>query len=351
MAWTKPEYSKGQVDSAGDWLINDDFLSWLTGDNDKMFAIINNWRSAHSYPLLAMRMTLTGRAKRVDERAIVAQRLKRLTSIDVKLRRNANMALSQMQDIGGCRAVVKTVGHVDRVVKLYDDAIAKNPKVRAQFVRKYDYIATPKDDGYRGVHLIYKYRSEAHQKQPWNGLRVEIQIRSRLQHAWATAVETVDIFTAQSIKTGGGRDEWRRFFVLMGSVMAGMERRPACPNTPADPRDLRRELRQAAHDLDVRKVLRGWTSALNVLPTQTAQDAGVYLLYVDAKEDTVKITGFDDADQAKASEVYLNTEKMIKDKPWAQAVLVSAGSVQALRSAFPNYFADTRVFLDALGRA
>jgi hypothetical protein len=62
----------------------------------------------------------------------------------------------------------------------------------------------------------------------------------------------------------------------------------------------------------------------------------------------LEITGFSDGEQAMASKVYLETERKIKDRPAAQVVLVSAGSIQALRSAFPNYFADTRVFIDAV---
>lgn len=116
MAWAKPLFSKGQVDKAGEELIDDDETkSSDLEEIEQMLAVINNWRAAHSYPLLAVRMTLTGRAKRVDDRAIVAQRLKRLSSISIKLHRNENMALSQMQDIGGCRAVVRTVAHVDAV--------------------------------------------------------------------------------------------------------------------------------------------------------------------------------------------------------------------------------------------
>ena len=68
-------------------------------------------------------------------------------------------------------------------------------------------------------------------------------------------------------------------------------------------------------------------------------------------DDTWDVTGFSSAEQAKASEVYLSTEKMIKDKPTAQAVLVSVESVHTLRTAFPNYFADTRVFIGSVKRA
>jgi ppGpp synthetase/RelA/SpoT-type nucleotidyltranferase len=179
MAWTRLLYTKGQVDAAGRVLAP---RLGYTDDNEptdeqweQTFAVINNWRSAHSYPLLATRMTLTTRARKLDARAVVAQRLKRLTSIQTKLWRNQNMALSQMQDIGGCRAVLRTVSRVDRLVESYEDVFAKNPNVRAEFVRKYDYIARPKKDGYRSVHFVIKYRTKSRHLRAWNGLRVEIQ--------------------------------------------------------------------------------------------------------------------------------------------------------------------------------
>src|SRR6266571_4338178 len=134
----------------------------------------------------------------------------------------------------------------------------------------------------------------------------------------------------------------------MGTAIAIMERRPPCPSCPESPTELRRELREAIQQLKVRSVLRGWSRAINYLPTHTTHDAGVYLLYLDTDTETIKVTGFPDSERARASNVYLATEKTIKDKPSAQAVLVSVESVQALRSAFPNYFADTRVFIDAM---
>ena len=91
---------------------------------------------------------------------------------------------------------------------------------------------------------------------------------------------------------------------------------------------------------------------MNYLPTKTVTGgAAVYLLYLDAAEEKIKVTGFSTAEQAKASEVYLSTEKMIRNKGTAQAVLVSVESLQTLRTAFPNYFADTRVFIAAVKRA
>ena len=157
MAFTRPNFSRHQVDLAGIRLVGE--MPLWRRDYQNALAIANNWRSSHSYPLLAMRMTLAGRARRVDGDALVAQRLKRLRSTESKLRRLPHMKLSQMQDIGGCRAVVGSVQQVDDLVSLYELGTAKNPHKRAQFVEKYDYIAQPKGNGYRSVHLVYKYGS------------------------------------------------------------------------------------------------------------------------------------------------------------------------------------------------
>lgn len=70
-----------------------------------------------------------------------------------------------------------------------------------------DYIADPRSSGYRGTHLIYRYFSD--RVETYNGLRVEVQLRSHLQHAWATAVETVGTFLKQALKASQGHEQWR----------------------------------------------------------------------------------------------------------------------------------------------
>ncbi len=43
--------------------------------------------------------------------------------------------------------------------------------------------------------MVYKFISESPQFSQYNEMLIEIQLRTRLQHNWATAVETVGIFT------------------------------------------------------------------------------------------------------------------------------------------------------------
>jgi hypothetical protein len=46
-------------------------------------------------------------------------------------------------------------------------------------------------------------------------------------------------------------DGWRRFFLLMGSAIAKLERRPLCPDCPMDDRELKSELHALVDQLRV----------------------------------------------------------------------------------------------------
>ncbi len=188
MEWPVPEHSRNQVDNAGFTLAGHSSgrLPATTA-----YPIINNWRSAHNYPLNTFQVTLRRNCSKVDSDYTVAQRIKRLTSIRAKLQRHDSMQLSQMQDIGGCRAILTSVDNVNALVKLYERSRFKH-KLR----NKKDYIINPKGDGYRGVHLIYEYVGSP-LTSCYDKLKIEIQIRTDLQHIWATSVETVGLFTQQ----------------------------------------------------------------------------------------------------------------------------------------------------------
>jgi ppGpp synthetase/RelA/SpoT-type nucleotidyltranferase len=107
------------------------------------------------------------------------------------------MTLSQMQDIGGCRAIVSSAEGVAKLCASYAESDLKHILHQTD-----NYIDTPKDSGYRGVHLIYRYHSD--RRQDYNSLKIEMQLRSQLQHAWATAVETVGAFVRQALKSSVG---------------------------------------------------------------------------------------------------------------------------------------------------
>lgn len=124
--WTIPSTTKGEVNRAGQVLVEGSLFAGLPPiDRAEVLNTINNWRSSHGYPQHIAKKTLQTRAKRIDEHSICAQRLKRLPSIISKLRRNRNMKLSQMQDIGGCRAIMPTIGDLRDLITISLHALTR----------------------------------------------------------------------------------------------------------------------------------------------------------------------------------------------------------------------------------
>ena len=166
MAWTAPEYSRSQVNDAGVTLVDS---SASRQAKSRARTIVNNWRASQGFPLNALQMNLRNTVAAFGDAALVAQRLKRLSSIEAKLRRSHHMQLARMHDIGGCRAVLPSADDVLDIVRKYDKSRAMHEPLR-----RYDYLTSPRDSGYRGVHLVYGYRTRSNAHAAYRGMRIEI---------------------------------------------------------------------------------------------------------------------------------------------------------------------------------
>jgi hypothetical protein len=198
------------------------------------------------------------------------------------------------------------------------------------------------------VHLVYAYHSD---KTPtYQGLKVELQIRSRLQHAWATAVETVGTFTRQALKSSWGDTDWLRFFALTSSALALREGTPLVPGTPENPDELVRELRRVAKKLKAVDRLNAYGTTLQY--AEQAMDGmkgHTFLLELDVATHRLTVRSYDNA--AIATEAYNSLEREIEEESTKDVVLVSVESLAALRRAYPNYFLDTTAFVESLQEA
>jgi hypothetical protein len=311
-------------------------------DRAKAIAITNNWRSSHAFPLNTLQMNLRRVARNFDSSVTVAQRQKRLPSIISKLSRLDWLSLADMQDLGGCRAVLTEVGEVEALAEYYLNASS----MRHELVQQDHYIDKPKKSGYRSIHLIYAYQSD--KNEIYNSLRIEMQLRSQLQHAWATAVETIDLFTSQALKSSTGEKRWLRFFALMSSALAVRESRPRVPGTPDDYRELIDELRSLAKRLQVIERLSGYAAAMQIIE-DAPLESRFLILELDTINATLRVEHYNN--QIVATDAYNALETATADEPGRDIVLVRVESLGALRSAYPNYFADTSVFVAALGDA
>ncbi len=344
MEWAKLRYTRREVNEAGKYLVGVEALDFDENKVDEALDIVDNFRASHAFPLNTLQNRLRLQAKRIDRKSIIAQRLKRLSSILYKLDRFETMDLWDMQDIGGCRAVVSNIEDVKRVVDSF-----KLGRIRHKLAHEDDYIEQPRDSGYRSWHLIYRYYSD--RNEVYNSFKIEIQIRTFLQHAWATAVETIDAFTKQALKSSRGERDWERFFQLMGTWMAIRENTTLVQSTPTSINELRQELRACANELQVAKSLAGFTAALRITRRPSVNGADYLLLYLDNVSERLNVTGYARRELRDAARTYARIEKRIRKKEGTDAVLVSVDSIRNLRRAYPNYFADTRMFVEELNRA
>jgi len=336
--WKEPEYSKKQINEAGNIIRKPDAAS---EEIQQARNIIDNWRAAHAYPLHVFYMNLRGKASSRQD-VIVAERLKRLNSIVDKLKREPTMELIRMQDLGGCRMVLPTLEEV------YDYSYRfQKSKIRHEAKTPKDYIKNPKKSGYRSLHLIYRFKTDSPEKQIFNEypMLIELQFRTHLQHIWATAVESMGLFTNQALKAGKGDAEVKRFFVLVSSLFAMKEGSPIVPDTILDEKAIVTEINQ----IDSQQHILDMLSAIRVVVEKESgfipDKRGYYILQLDYKAGELTKVFFKPSEIDMASKTYDYLERLRKDDP-VDIVLVRATSFSTVKEAFPNYFMDIGEFVD-----
>lgn len=334
MEWAKPPESKGLVTRAGEAIR----CHKLPVPDKEALSVVNAWRAAHSFPLNTFQVELRRRAKLASSDATVAQRIKRLESIHAKLVDKPSMRLTQMQDIGGCRAVVGGTPQLRALVSGYESA---STRLKHQFHHQKDYIAGPKADGYRSQHLIYQYSSRY--GSAWDGLFIEIQVRTRVQHAWATAVETVDTFTRQGLKARRGDERWRRFFALVSTAVAAFEYQPSVIGTPTNKAALIEEIAHLERELGVVALLTAHQKSIDRITSHGRAD--YYVIEMNFDEKTSNFLGFSKARLLQAQTYVTLREQQISEDQNIQIVLVASSSIKALQRAYPNYLLDTTIFV------
>lgn len=339
-------YSQKEINNAGE------ILRDTNKSNEKInkaLDILDNFRTSHSYPLHIFRVNLKNNSLRKDKNAIISQRLKRISSIIKKLNRiypnNSSIRLFQIQDIAGCRVVVKNYSIAKEIYELY----LKGRNLKHKFVKSNDYITYPKGDGYRSFHVVYEFQSDKG-KERHNGRRVEIQIRTKLQHIWATAVETVDFFTRQSLKLNEGDKEWEDFFRLVSSAFAIKENCPLVKDTPTDRKELYSKIKEKEKQLDVINKLSKWNNALRLIDEKQLKNktAKFFLLELDIGREDLFIQSYDAKQEEQATKEYSKLEKKYKNQKDYDVVLVGVEVAKDLKKAYPNYFIDTTDFVKEL---
>jgi len=339
MAYASPKYSRGRVDRAGRAIASHQFVQ---EDVD----VLENWRASHAHILNTFKQLLYNRSTIYE--VVIAQRLKRRPTIIDKLGRFPDMNLSRMHDIAGCRLIFSSITEL-QAFRAELNAGRFDHKRRNEGDSRWDYLSHPKEDGYRGIHDAFKYEVEPKDRrmktaQPWNGMLIEIQYRTFVQHAWSTAVEVAGLVTVNNPKFGRGRQEVRDFFRVSSEMLAR-----SLENMPSSlPQKGSKELVYDIEKLESETHIQRLFGNLNANISEFDFKKISILIFTYAKagqeESSLEIRTYQSVTSALLD--YSKLEKDLSGR--ADIVLVGTNSVENMRFAFRNYFADTSDFLEML---
>ncbi len=330
------EHSRKAIGRAGDTLVQKNMLS---EEYNNALNKLSNWRASHVYPLLIVQNLLHRRAKKIDKKVLVVQRLKRIPSIVNKLEINPGMKLHRLQDIGGCRAIMSDMANVyalrDNIIKKFSNHI---------LIKENDYIKEMKESGYRGIHLIYKFQGKIH--TDFNNHLIEIQLRTQLQHAWATSVEIMGTYLNEPLKSSQGNQDILDFFKKISLLFSFAEDNHQ-NMSPESMKSLKDSIISDIDTLDIITKLRAFSVTTKSIAQRNKKE-GYTLLKLDTNKMVVNIAYFDKYEFDKASEEYLRLERESGNMESDNIVLVSTLTVHNLKKAYPNYFADSNNFIENL---
>lgn len=324
-----PGGSRSRVNRAGENVRNG-----LATPDDLM--VIEEWRAAHRSVLNTFQAILRTRTKGTN--VTVAQRHKRKNTIFDKLKRLPRMQLARMDDVAGCRLIFRSIKELSKFRSAFQKARFKHK--RRNSPEKYDYISHPKATGYRGIHDVYEYNVNSEAGRDLAGLYMEIQYRTLVQHAWATAVEVVGFITESQPKFQQGDKRYEHEMALASEILARAHEGLTGPFPQKSDRELLEEFLAMDKELMLLATLRG----LNQAKSEVSDKKNTILIF--SGEGALEVRSFRDAPDALRALFILE-----KEMPHNDIVLVRADSSDEVRLAFRNYFSDAREFIRLIENA
>lgn len=293
-------------------------------------ACIDAWRAAHAPVLNTFQALLRGRAR--SRNVAVAQRHKRKLTIFGKLKRFPKMELARMDDIAGCRLIFNNIKELYDFRENLHKAKFKH-KIRNQ-KDKYDYILSPKNTGYRGIHDVYEYDVNSQHGKNYKGLFIELQYRTRVQHAWATAVEVIGLITSNQPKFQEGDGRYEEIMKYASEIISRAHegKTSCCPDVESQ--DLVKLFIELDKNLSLLKLFRG----LNSSDKEVSSSGNAILILKEGLPLEIKSFRY----TADALRALFDIEF---NNPGVDVVLVKGDSTDDVRLAFKNYFSDARDFI------
>lgn len=300
----------------------------VAGNDD--YRVIEDWRAAHRAVLNTFQAILRNRTR--NSNITVAQRHKRRSTIFDKLLRFPEMQLARMDDVAGCRLIFKDIETLNKFRAKFHKAHFHHKRKNSP--DKYDYILNPKSTGYRGIHDVYSYDVNSETGKHLKGLLVEVQYRTEVQHAWATAVEVIGFITESQPKFEKGDGRYKQAMALASEILARAYEDKKGPFPEMSDVEVVREFVALDTKLNLLNMLRG----LNTASAKFTGNRNSILIFDESGE--LAVLTYRSATEALAQLFELENKR-----PGTDIVLVKADTTDEVRFAFKNYFSDARDFI------
>lgn len=318
----------------------------LNKEEEKEFDI---FRKNHSNIIVLFNKEL----EKIDfkRKPYITGRTKRIETIISKLRRPQHPKLNKIHDIAGSRMIFNSLEDLS-------DALNKLEKIKIKDFceisdkNKYNYLENPKEDGYRGIHKVFKYSSC--NSSEINGLKIELQLRTKLQHTWATTVEIYDMIKKTSLKTIDMKKLKTipgNFFKCCSSIFEGIENK----NRAQIIKNInkiytKKEFKEILNELYLLKSIKNIK-----LPEVKSKNENQYFILITNVErqettffilpDVKTVSENEDENDLLINSIYRKIEEK-NDK--SVVLLLNLKNVKNLQDTYPNYFLDTKDFIDRL---
>ncbi|SUA56934.1 GTP pyrophosphokinase ywaC [Oligella urethralis] len=350
--------SKKGINRAGEYLAgrSRNKISSNLENDKKALEVLNDWRKSHVEPLdlIQKQINKVLAECRIKDSSLLSTRLKRAESIINKLKRFDGMTLTRMQDVAGARVILSNIEEVRAFVTLFcSEGDPNNNNNTYEVIKSDNYIEKPKSDGYRSIHMVCKVPF-INANNISNEFSVEVQVRTKLQHAWATAVEVMGLYERSQLKSGQGNKSILTIFELCSALLSLEEKLPLSPQYEEWSKEqMSHRLKALDEETKFFFRLENFNLSLKHVTNDLAKELRdkeiiCYLLILNLNEKKLRIRPFVKDDEHDPTETYRKYEKQILKGAPLDVVLVTVSDRTTLEDAYPNYFADTKRFCEII---
>lgn len=316
----------------------------------------DNFREAHN--IIIKLFTIELKKVNFSKQHLTASRNKRIDTIISKLCRPEKPKLDRIHDIAGTRIIFENIKSLEDYIDILENTELVNFKEKInEDKNRYNYIKNPKSDGYRSIHKVFYYSSNI----PYSTLneksfnlenkKIELQLRTRLQHIWATTVEIYDIINKSNIKTGThNKLETKEglFFKKCSLVFEGIESN--------DVEKIKININEIFRDKDLVEIynrLKGIKNIKNIQLPKTLGSDEVFILITDLNKGKTTFFTTDPIEKNDKQDTFLinASYRRLEEKNTKGEyilLLLTLGDIKKLKNVYPNYFLNTNEFISIL---